>query len=144
MLKIAFATSDGTAVDQHFGWCQRFDVYEVGPEGARFLETRALDAAPTDEQDKIESRLAAVSDCAILNISDIGGTAAAKVVKARVHPVKVVKGTAIPELLRRYTSTLAGNPPPWLRKVLRSHEPQPAATWTRGGATALKPKGDAA
>ncbi|WP_462186741.1 NifB/NifX family molybdenum-iron cluster-binding protein, partial [Frankia sp. CcWB2] len=61
MLKIAFATSDGTAVDQHFGWCQRFDVYEVGPEGSRFLETRALDAAPTDEQDKIESRLAAVS-----------------------------------------------------------------------------------
>ncbi|THJ75266.1 MULTISPECIES: nitrogen fixation protein NifX [Frankia] len=144
MLKIAFATSDGTAVDQHFGWCRRFDVYEVGPEGSHLLETRLLEAASDDEQDKIESRLAAVTDCAILNIADIGGTAAAKVVKAKIHPVKVAKGASVSDLLTRYVATLAGSPPPWLRKVLKhSESQQPAAqSWTRSVAAVLK--GDAA
>ncbi|MCK9893241.1 nitrogen fixation protein NifX [Frankia sp. AgB32] len=143
MLKIAFATSDGTAVDQHFGWCQRFDVYEVGPTGSRLLERRLLDAASDDEEGKIESRLAAVLDCVILNISDIGGTAAARVVKAKIHPVKVAKGTSVEDLLARYISTLAGTPPPWLRKVMRARDPQPAEqSWTRSVAAVLK--GDAA
>ncbi|SNQ50780.1 Protein NifX [Frankia canadensis] len=143
MLKIAFATSDGTAVDQHFGWCRRFDVYDVGPEGSRLLESRLLDEAANDEESKIESRLSAVADCVILNISDIGGTAAARVVKARIHPVKVAKGTSVADLLDRYVATLAGTPPPWLRKVLRARDPQPTTqNWTRSVAAVLK--GDAA
>jgi nitrogen fixation protein NifX len=149
VLKIAFATSDGIAVDQHFGWCRRFDVYEVGPEGSRLLESRLLDEASDDEEGKIGSRLAAVTDCVILNISDIGGTAAARVVKAKIHPVKVAKGTSVADLLDRYVSTLAGTPPPWLRKVLRARDPQPAThSWTRSVAAVLKGetalKGDAA
>jgi nitrogen fixation protein NifX len=143
VLKIAFATSDGTAVDQHFGWCRRFDVYEVGPEGSRLLETRLLDEASDDEENKIETRLGAVTDCVILNICDIGGTAAARVVKARIHPVKVVKGTSVADLLTRYVATLAGTPPPWLRKVLKARDGQPATqNWTRSVAAVLK--GDAA
>lgn len=139
MLKIAFATSDGTAVDQHFGWCRRFDIYEVGPEGHRLLESRLLDAASDDEESKIETRLGAVTDCVILNISDIGGTAAARVVKARIHPVKVAKGTSVQDLLARYVATLAGTPPPWLRKVLRARDPQPAdQSWTRSVTAVLK------
>lgn len=130
MLKIAFATSDGQAVNQHFGWCRRFDVYEVGPEGSRLLETRELGPAEADEEDKIASRLAAVVDCAILNVCDIGGTAAAKVVKARIHPMKVPSGTEIDALLTKFVAVLAGNPPPWLRKVLKTHNPTTAPAWT--------------
>ncbi|MEX5632579.1 nitrogen fixation protein NifX [Parafrankia sp. FMc2] len=130
MLKIAFATGDGSAVDQHFGWCRRFDVYEVGPEGYRLFETRELGPAEDDEEDKIASRLAAVTDCAILNVSDIGGTAAAKVIKARIHPMKVPKGTPIDGLLTKFVDVLAGSPPPWLRKILRAHVPQEVPAWT--------------
>ncbi|CAO5193610.1 Protein NifX [Frankia sp. AiPs1] len=144
MLKIAFATGDGTAVDSHFGWCRRFDVYEVNPEGATLLDSRLLDEASEDEENKIETRLSAVMDCAILNICDIGGTAAARVIKAKIHPVKVIKGTPIPGLLDRYVATLAGTPPPWLRKVMKSRDQQapPAKNWTRSVAAVLK--GDAA
>ncbi len=132
MLRIAFATSDGTAVDQHFGWCQRFDVYEVSADEANLLEIRVLDAVPIDESGKIESRLAKVRDCAILNICDIGGAAAAKVVNARIHPVKVPDPTPVAELIVRLQGVLAGNPPPWLRKVLRQRG---GPAWTlEGGA----------
>lgn len=130
MLTIAFATTDGTAVDQHFGWCRRFDVYEVTAESARLVATRELGPPADDENDKIDSRLARVRDCAILHVCDIGGSAAAKVVNARIHPVKVPKGTPVPQLLGRLQGVLAGNPPPWLRKVLRQHDPQAAPAWT--------------
>lgn len=135
MLKIAFATGDGTAVDQHFGWCRRFDVYQVSAAGAELLETRLLGPAGPDEDNKIESRLAEVRDCAILHVCDIGGSAAARVVNARIHPVKVPRGTPVRELLDRLRAVLAGNPPPWLRKVLRRHSPDAVPGWTPGGSS---------
>ena len=45
MVKIAFATGDGTAVDQHFGWCCRFDVYEMSAEKCELLESLAAQPA---------------------------------------------------------------------------------------------------
>ncbi len=137
MLKIAFATGDGTAVDQHFGWCRRFDVYQVSAEGAELLESRLLGPAGPDEDNKIESRLSEVRDCAILHVCDIGGTAAARVVNARIHPVKVPQGTPVDELLTRLRAVLAGNPPPWLRKVLRQHSPEAVPAWTPGAAASV-------
>ena len=133
MLKIAFATGDGTAVDQHFGWCRRFDVYEVSAEKAELLETRLLGPADADEDDRIESRLSRVRDCAILHVCDIGGAAAARVVNSRIHPVKVASGTAVDDLLLRLQRVLAGNPPPWLRKVQRQHNLGAVPAWTPAG-----------
>ncbi len=125
MLKVAFATGDGRRVDQHFGWCRRFDVYEISPEGFRLLESRRLEPAGEDEEDKIQSRLDAVRDCAMVYVASIGGTAAARVVNARIHPVKVRETEAVAGLLERLREVLAGTPPPWLRKLLRRGEPGP-------------------
>ncbi len=130
MLKVAFATSDGIVVDQHFGSCRRFDVYEVSAELASLYESRVLDPAVDDEAEKIESRLDAVRDCAILHVAAIGGTAAAKVVRARVHPLKVTEDTSIADQLVRLQRVLAGNPPPWLRKLLRQSGSGTAPTWS--------------
>lgn len=133
MLKVAFATSDGIVVDQHFGWCRRFDVYEISAEKAQLLETRLLEPAAEDEESKIASRLGRVEDCAILNVCDIGGSAAAKVINAQIHPMKVAQGTSIGELVERLQAVLAGNPPPWLRKLLRRHSPDPMPAWAPTG-----------
>ncbi|WP_131747196.1 nitrogen fixation protein NifX [Frankia sp. Cppng1_Ct_nod] len=130
MLKVAFATGDGTVVDQHFGSCRRFDVYEVSADLASLYESRVLGPAADDEATKIDSRLDAVRDCAILHVCAIGGTAAAKVVRARVHPLKVAEDTAITDLIVRLQNVLAGNPPPWLRKLLREATPGAASTWS--------------
>lgn len=130
MLKVAFATGDGVHVDQHFGWSRRFDVYDVSESGATFVETRALDPAADDEDSKIDSRLAAVADCAIVHLAKIGGTAAARVVNAKVMPVKVPDTTEVGELLGRLQAVLNGTPPPWLRKVLRDHAPEVLPAWS--------------
>lgn len=144
MLKVAFATGAGDGVDQHFGWCRRFDVYEVSADGARLLESRQLEPAGDDEESKIGSRLDAVRDCVILHVADIGGSAAARVVAAGIHPVKVPGGTPIAGLLDRLQAVLAGSPPPWLRKALRRSNPSaawqpadaPGAAWQLQGVQA--------
>ncbi len=132
MLKVAFATGSGSHVDQHFGLCCRFDVYGVSAQGYELLETRLLDPPAADEEDKINSRLRAVEDCAIVHLASIGGPAAARVIKARVHPVKVPDDTEVTELLDKLQRVVAGSPPPWLRKVLRQHDPElvPNPNWS--------------
>ena len=136
MVKIAFATGNGTAVDQHFGWCCRFDVYEVSAEKSELLESRLLSPPGPDQDSKIDSRLAEVRDCAILVVCDIGGSAAARVVSARIHPLKAASGTAVADLLARLQAVLAGNPPPWLRKALRQNGQEPVPAWTPAGGAA--------
>ncbi len=132
MLRVAFATGSGSHVDQHFGLCCRFDVYEISAQGYELFETRVLDPAAADEEDKINSRLRAVEDCAIVHLASIGGPAAARVIKARVHPVKVPDDTEVTELLDKLQRVVAGSPPPWLRKVLRQHDPElvPNPNWS--------------
>lgn len=125
MLKVAFATQDGVHINQHFGWCRRFDIYEISPEGFRLVESRRLEPAGEDEEDKIRSRLDAVRDCAMVYVASIGGTAAARVVNARIHPVKVRETEEVAGLLERLKEVLAGTPPPWLRKLLRQGRPGP-------------------
>lgn len=130
MLTIAFATGDGTTVDQHFGWCRRFDVYHVDEHHAVLADTRELPPAGPDENGKIDSRLDAVRDCAIVHVVAIGGTAAARVVNAGVMPVKLPEGTGVAATIHRLQDVLGGTPPPWLRKVLRRHDPAAAPAWS--------------
>jgi nitrogen fixation protein NifX len=125
MLRVAFATEDGIHVNQHFGWATRFDVYDLDADTSVLVEVRTLppagDGGSENGSDKVQSRLDTVADCAIVHISSVGGTAAARMIGARIHPVKIPETTRVTDLVARLQTVLAGNPPPWLRKVLRHH-----------------------
>ncbi|MGB1110107.1 MAG: dinitrogenase iron-molybdenum cofactor biosynthesis protein, partial [Gammaproteobacteria bacterium] len=59
--------------------------------------------------------------CQLLYVASIGGPAAAKVVRAGVHPIKLPPNAEVPEadtLLEGLQVTLSGNPPPWLAKAM--------------------------
>jgi nitrogen fixation protein NifX len=127
---IAFATGDGTAVDQHFGWCTRFDVYEIDETGHALVGSRTPAKAGEGEESTIATRLEVVRDCAIVYVTSIGPAAAARVVNTGIMPVKMPEGTPVPEVLDRPGEVLRGTPPPWLRKVLRRHDPSAAPAWS--------------
>lgn len=119
-MKVAFATEDLQRVDAHFGWAQHLAVYDVTPQGHRLVEVFGF-GGPLDEdgnEDKLEPKLASIGDCAIVYVAAIGGSAAARVVAHKIHPVKVPEPQPILDLLDRLQATLAGTPPPWLRKAL--------------------------
>ncbi|MCJ8281318.1 MAG: nitrogen fixation protein NifX, partial [Rivularia sp. ALOHA_DT_140] len=53
-------------------------------------------------------------------VSAIGGSAAARLIKKGVTPVKArSEADEIKEVLDRLVQTLKGSPPPWLRKALK-------------------------
>lgn len=119
-MKIAFATQDQQRVDAHFGWAKHLAVYEIDPSGYRFVQDFGFgeDLAEDGNEDKLAPKLAAISDCAIVYVAAIGGSAAARVVASKIHPIKVAQPEPILDLLDRMQQVLKGTPPPWLRKAL--------------------------
>jgi nitrogen fixation protein NifX len=127
VLRIAVATTDGQAVDEHFGRSRRFDVYDLDADRSELIESRSL--APSEEHDdRAPSRLEAVRDCAIVHVTAIGPSAAAQVVNAGIMPLKIADGTPVSDVVDRLRTVLGGTPPPWLRKVL--HRDAPAPRWS--------------
>jgi nitrogen fixation protein NifX len=122
-MRIAFATRDGTAVDAHFGWCPRLDVWEVTATGARLAATHAFPPGAEDgDEDKLEPRIAALAGCTIVYAAAIGGSASGRVRDARVHPARAAEGEPVAALVERLRALLAGTPPPWLAKLAAEAE----------------------
>jgi nitrogen fixation protein NifX len=117
-MKIAFTTSTGVTIDQHFGQCQSFHIWEVGPSEAAFLEKISVGEHGGDEEDRIAARAKLLSDCAIVYTMQIGGPAAAKLVAQKIHPMKTNIEVDLKETVERFQEVLRGNPPPWLRKAM--------------------------
>jgi nitrogen fixation protein NifX len=119
-MKVAFATQDLQRVDAHFGWAKNLAVYEISPEGYSLVEAIqfAGELKEDGNEDKLAPKIEAIKDCAILYVSAIGGSAAARVVAHKIHPVKVNEPEAISDVLNKLQEVLKGAPPPWLRKAL--------------------------
>lgn len=117
-MKIAFTTSTGENIDQHFGQCRSFHIWEVGPDQAGFLEEVSVAEHGGDEEDRIAARAQLLSECAIVYTMQIGGPAAAKLVAQKIHPMKTNREVSLKETVARFQEVLRGNPPPWLRKAM--------------------------
>ncbi|MDZ8105682.1 MAG: nitrogen fixation protein NifX [Nostoc sp. DedQUE12a] len=121
-MKIAFTTSDRVHINAHFGWARLIDVYEISDEGYKFVETLNFEGELKEDgnEDKITPKLEALGDCTIVYVTAIGGSAAARLIKKGVTPVKArSEEEEISEVLNKLVQTLKGNPPPWLRKALQ-------------------------
>lgn len=120
-MKIAFTTSNGETIDQHFGQCHSFQIWEVGADEATFLEAISVGEHGGDEEDRIAARAQLLSDCAIVYTMQIGGPAAAKLVAQKIHPMKTNSEVSLKETVERLQQVLRGNPPPWLKKALNKN-----------------------
>lgn len=120
-MKVAFATQDLQRVDAHFGWAKNIAIYDVSPAGNQFLEAIEFngDLQEDGNEDKLEPKINAIKDCAILYVAAIGGSGAARVVANNIFPMKVKEPESIAELLDKLQDVLkAPAPPPWLRKAM--------------------------
>lgn len=125
-MKIAFTTNDGTYINAHFGSAKTIDVYEISPEGYQFAETLEFGGNLDEDgnEDKVTAKLDALTDCTIIYVAAIGGTAAARLIGRKVTPIKAnSERDEIKDVLDKLVQTLKGSPPPWLRKALQSKSP---------------------
>lgn len=128
-MKVAFATTDGINVDEHFGRAGMFAVYELTDQDYRFVELRKFaEGRDTDiemtrgmgqvHDDRVEGKVSRLADCKIVYLTEIGGPSAARLVKKGIMPVKVKEIVTIEESLRNLLKTAQTSPPPWFKKAL--------------------------
>ena len=123
-LRIAIATKDMASLNAHFGSARTFAIYDVTATTATFVEVIGFDDVADETgqhsgiDDRITPKVEALTGCALLFVLAIGGPAAAKVVRADIHPVKLKAPEPIADVIARVQGMLAGSPPPWLRRIL--------------------------
>lgn len=133
-MKVAFATTRGTTVDEHFGRAGKFAVYDVRPDGYDFIELRHVAEGDLDievietrglgavHDDAVAAKADRLADCRIVYFTEIGGPSAAKLVQRGIMPIKVAEGDAIASAIDALVTTMASHPAPWMRKALAAED----------------------
>jgi nitrogen fixation protein NifX len=128
---VAFASTDGKTIDEHFGRAGKFSVYDISGEGHRFLEVRTfaegVDQAVVgtreleqDHDDAVRSKVDKLADCKLIYLTEIGGPSAARLVKKGIMPMKMKEPVSIEAALKQLGETIRQSPPPWLRKAMKT------------------------
>ncbi|MBI5058053.1 MAG: nitrogen fixation protein NifX [Nitrospirae bacterium] len=131
-MKVAFATTDGVNVDEHFGRAGMFVIYELIRDGYKFLETRKFaDGRDTEiegtkemgqvHDDSVQAKVDKLADCKIIYLTEIGGPSAARLVKKGIMPIKIKETASIEESMNVLLETIKKSPPPWLRKAINNN-----------------------
>ena len=116
-IRVACASNNGELLDGHFGSCNRFLIYQLNESETRLIDIRST-RGDSETDDKNAYRANLIQDCQVLFVASIGGPAAAKVVRAGVHPIKYPGGGEAREQLKELQKVIASNPPPWLAKIM--------------------------
>ena len=82
-MKIAFTTQDKVHINAHFGSAKTIDVYDVSTEGYNFVNTLEFNGNLKQDgnEDRLVPKIEALSDCTIVYVAAIGGSAAARLIK---------------------------------------------------------------
>ncbi|MCQ4346771.1 dinitrogenase iron-molybdenum cofactor biosynthesis protein [Pseudomonas stutzeri] len=116
-VRIACASDNGARMDASFGQCARFLIYQISPSASRLVDVREAPVCAPDE-DRNARRAALLHDCQLLYSLSIGGPAAAKVIRAGVHPIRQAEAVPAAEIVAELQRVLAAAPPPWLAKAM--------------------------
>lgn len=116
-IRVAVASNGGEDFDGHFGTCSRFLIYQLSGDEMRLIDARST-ADDVDAEDKNKYRAELIKDCQVVFVVSIGGPAAAKVVRADIHPIKKAEGGKARQVLAELNKVIANSPPPWLAKAM--------------------------
>lgn len=118
---IAFASSDGAHINQHFGWSKSFELYRITAESAEYVKT--LDSSAddiADEHEKLAYKIDTVKEADILYCAQIGPTASKMVLASKIYPMRSGENDRIDETITKLQELLLGNPPPWLLRIVHT------------------------
>ncbi|MCE0495421.1 NifB/NifX family molybdenum-iron cluster-binding protein [Vibrio salinus] len=121
-LKVAFATYSRKRVDQHFGSCKTMLVYGVSVEGWHLMEAIEYAELSATTHDKLPTRIADLSGCSAVFCNACGASAIRQLLEKNIHPVKVVEGSGIHELLVDIKEELNSEPTGWLARAIKQKE----------------------
>ena len=120
MLIVAFASSDGEIVDQHFGSSSGFHVYGIDGNTAIPLAAKSFGKEKRDgNEDKLKPKLAWLTGCDLVYCGSVGGSATNQLIKLGAHPVSVKGGPDIEELITELQKEITGTMSPMLERIFK-------------------------
>ena len=90
-------------------------------EGDKTMENAIKVAFATKDMEEINAHFGGAKALKGVNImysESIGGTAAAKVIRAGIHPMKANESTRIEDVLKSLVQMINSNPPPWIKNIM--------------------------
>ncbi len=119
VLKVAFASTDRTRVNQHFGSAEGFVVYEVTPDKATLV---GLAEFAEEAMDGNEGKLAAKVDflegCAAVYVMAIGASAIKQLMSKGVQPIRIGEVDAVDDLLSDISRAMSDGGVAWIDRAI--------------------------
>ena len=105
LLMVAFASSDGESVNQHFGSSQGFHVFGVRGNEATLMAIKTFPKEKKDgNEDKLKPKLSWLHGCDLVYCGSVGGSATKQLVMLGAHPIVVKGGPEIEEIIEESCS----------------------------------------
>ena len=120
-MKIAFASTDNIHVNDHFGWCKCYYLYEIKDDTFTFLKALPSPNEIAEEGDKLSYKIQCLEDANILCASHIGPRASLMVKSSGIFVLKTEKeNEPIESLLNTLIALKNSNPPLWMQRFLHA------------------------
>lgn len=118
MMIIAFSSTDGIRVNQHFGWSKKFYFYKIVDNSYEFYKEVDSSKDIESEVDKLTYKIETLEDANILYTLQIGPKASTMVKSAGIMPLKSSnENELIEDILKKIIELKKSNPPPlWMRR----------------------------
>lgn len=125
-MNIAFASSNGEVIDQHFGWSKTFYLFKVDKDASTFLGSIDSSEEPEEEKAKLTYKIGTIEEADIMYCTQIGPTASKMVQASGIHPVRVAEGETIADAIAKIQQMFQDNPPMWLLRIFHKAEQRSA------------------
>lgn len=120
MLKVAFATDDRLAVNQHFGAALGFAIYALDDEHARLVEVTEFAAESMDgNENKLAEKIASLAGCAAVYCLAVGGSAVRQLLASGIQPVRMEDEVSIESLLNELRRAIRAGGVAWIDRHIR-------------------------
>ena len=119
MLKVAFASTDRTRVNQHFGAAEGFVVYEVTPDKATLVGVAEFaEEAMDGNEDKLGAKVDFLEGCAAVYVMAIGASAIKKLMAKGVQPIRINEVDAVDDLLSEISKAMSEGGVAWIDRAI--------------------------
>jgi nitrogen fixation protein NifX len=119
VIKVAFASTDRSRVNQHFGAAEGFAVYEITPENATLVGVAEFGEEAMDgNEDKLGAKVDFLEGCAAVYVMAIGASAIKKLLAKGIQPIRVDEVDAIDDLLLEISKAMTEGGVAWIDRAL--------------------------
>jgi nitrogen fixation protein NifX len=123
MITVAIASTDNVHVNQHFGWCEKFFIYEVDKSGYSLIREADASQKHEDEIEKLVYKIESLGQSDIVYVTQIGPKAANMVKKVGIYPMRSSQeNETIEAVLNSIHKMVTGNAPLWLKRIILQKE----------------------